>query len=82
MLCSNPGTVGWVDGRPDFDIRPGAHPFLRSKADALAHRQWLLEMKDRFMQQKKKLKALSRPYVKTGQWIRPPAADGPPESTP
>ncbi len=70
MLCSNSGTLAMEDGKPVFQISKGEHEMFLSKADALAHKAWLIGMKDRFAQQKKQLKAITSAYRTEGKWIR------------
>ena len=72
MLCSNSGTMRWKVDDPVFDIHSDAHPMFSSKADAIAHREWLIGMKDRFIQHKKALKEITLPYRKQGEWINCP----------
>ena len=42
-----------------------------SKEEAVKHREWLLGMKSRFIEQKKALKDVTRSYIKQGIWIKP-----------
>ena len=71
MLCSNKGTLLMQTGDPVFDIAKSRHDFFLSKEDAMNHRDWLLDMKSRFIQQKKALKEVTRSYLKQGTWIKP-----------
>ena len=71
MLCSNSGEMHVADGRPTFEMGKSDHEFFSSKEAALAHKQWLLGMRSRFIEQKKALKEITRQYLKEGIWIKP-----------
>lgn len=74
MLCSNQGTVSFANGAPRFDIPRSEHELFLTREDALAHREWLVGMKSRFMEHKDALKKISLDYRKDGQWLRPERA--------
>jgi len=76
MLCSNAGTIRISEGTPVLDTERGDHELFLTREDALAHREWLVGMKSRFLAHKTELKKISLDYRNTGEWIRP-AADGP-----
>ena len=42
-----------------------------SKENALEHKEWLMGMKGRFFEQKSRLKEITLPYLKEGNWIKP-----------
>ena len=71
MLCSNSGTLSMKDGMPVFDVQKGEHELFLTREDALAHREWLIGMKSRFLQHKEELKKISLEYRSEGQWIVP-----------
>lgn len=71
MLCSNDGTVAMGEDGPVFSIEKGDHAMLLSQADAIAHREWLKSMKDRFLAEKNRLKEITLPYREKGEWITP-----------
>lgn len=71
MLCSNSGTLTITSGFPTFTMTKSYHEFFSSKADALKHREWLLGMKSRFVEQKKALKEITAPYRRDDIWIKP-----------
>ncbi len=71
MLCSNSGTMTLSSGTPTFEIARSRHEFFLSKEAAIKHREWLLGMKSRFVQNKKALKEITLPYLKQGTWIKP-----------
>lgn len=71
MLCSNSGTISIQEDVPLFQIDRGLHELFLSKEDAVKHKEWLLGMKSRFIQQKKKLKEISISYLREGEWIKP-----------
>jgi multimeric flavodoxin WrbA len=69
MLCSNQGTVSMESGRTSFDISRSEHELFLSRADVRLHHAWLLEMKDRFRQQRRELLTVSRDYRDEGRWV-------------
>jgi multimeric flavodoxin WrbA len=70
MLCSNSGTFS-IDttGQPRFKILKGAHELLHTKEDVIAHKEWLVGMKDRFLKNKQALKKIVVDYRKDGEWV-------------
>ncbi len=76
MLCSNSGTMQFKNDVPVFDIHKDAHQLFLSKKEAADHRQWLLEMKGRYLAQKDDLKKIAAAYLKQGKWIRPEKKPG------
>lgn len=75
MLCSNAGTITMEGDTPRMEIQRGEHQFFLSKKDALEHRDWLVGMKSRFMEQKGRLKKIVVDYRGDGDWITPPKGD-------
>ena len=71
MLCSNAGIMTLQDGVPVFQINKSDHELFLSKEEAIKHREWLLDMKSRFVRQKKALKEITVSYLKQGSWIKP-----------
>jgi len=71
MLCSNDGTLKFVDGMPTFEIQRSEHGLFETLEDALEHRDWLVGMKSRFLKEKDRLKQISLDYRKDGRWIKP-----------
>jgi multimeric flavodoxin WrbA len=71
MLCSNEGIMTLMDNEPVFEIHKSDHELFLSKEEAVAHRDWLLGMKSRFVRQKKALKKITRSYINQGIWIKP-----------
>jgi multimeric flavodoxin WrbA len=71
MLCSNSGLMTMQDGTPVFEISKSDHELFLSKEEAVKHREWLLGMKSRFVQQKKDLKEITGSYIKQGNWVKP-----------
>jgi len=72
MLCSNAGRIEMKAETPVFHINPSRHELFLSKRDALAHKDWLLQMKDRYLKHKTRLKEIYRPYLIEGSRIEPP----------
>jgi NAD(P)H-dependent FMN reductase len=71
MLCSNSGKMRMAAGQTTFEMEKSDHEFFSSKEAVLEHKQWLLGMKSRFIQQKKALKEITQQYLKQGIWIKP-----------
>ncbi len=71
MLCSNAGIMTLQDNAPAFEINKSDHELFLSKEEAVKHKEWLLGMKSRFVQQKKALKEITKSYIKQGRWIKP-----------
>ncbi len=74
MLCSNAGRLVTEGRDVSVTITSGPHELFLTREDALAHRQWLMDMKARFQAQKKSLQAIVRNYRGEDDWIRPPTA--------
>ena len=75
MLCSNAGTIRFSGDTPVLDTRRGDHELFLTREDAVAHREWLVGMKARFMAHKNELKQISTGYRHTGTWVQPAAPD-------
>ncbi|NNF99744.1 MAG: flavodoxin family protein [Desulfobacteraceae bacterium] len=71
MLCSNTGAFSMEGDKTILTISRGDHELILSKADALAHKKWLMGMKDRFIRDKQKLKDIVIDYRKEGTWVKP-----------
>jgi multimeric flavodoxin WrbA len=71
MLCSNSGSLSIQNGMPAFTIQKSGHELFLTKEGVLKHREWLKSMKERFIEQKKELRAITGPYRKEGKWIKP-----------
>ncbi|MGD2149913.1 MAG: flavodoxin family protein [Desulfobacterales bacterium] len=71
MLCSNTGIMTVQDNAPAFEINKSDHELFLSKEEAVKHREWLLGMKSRFIEQKKALKEITQSYIKQGSWVKP-----------
>ena len=71
MLCSNDGLISVDEGAIRFDITQGEHEMFLTQADARVHKEWLVGMKSRFLQEKKRLKEISVGYRKDGTWLKP-----------
>ena len=80
MLCSNAGTIRMLGDTPVLDTERGDHELFLTCEDALAHREWLVCMKSRFLAHKNELKKISLDYRNTGEWVRPAAPE--PKSDP
>jgi len=71
MLCSNSGSFSTENGKPVFEIVKSYHDLFLNKESVIEHGKWLRNMKNRFLQQKDKLKEISIEYRKEGNWIKP-----------
>jgi len=71
MLCSNEGMMTLQGGTPRFEIKKSEGDLFLSKEEVLAHQEWLLGMKDRFIKNKQQLKEICLSYRKEGEWIKP-----------
>lgn len=75
QLCSNSGTFHMEAFGPVFRIHKSGHELFLSKREALHHKDWLLQMKARYLEQKEKLKEITLAYRKPEEWIRPGAGN-------
>jgi multimeric flavodoxin WrbA len=75
MLCSNPGRMVTEDGAPRFEIEKTGHDLFFADEIALTHQSWLMDMKERFLKNKARLKEISGEYRKDGRWIKPAASE-------
>lgn len=70
MLCSNSGSISTDRDTVKFNIEKDEHQLFLSKPEALEHKQWLLQMKARYLERRDRLKQICRPYLKEGRWIK------------
>ncbi|MDP2646930.1 MAG: flavodoxin family protein [Desulfobacterales bacterium] len=75
MLCSNAGTVSIRGDRLAFDIQPSDREMFTDRQSAAKHRDWLISMKQRYVQQRSMLKQISKPYENQGTWVKPQLPD-------
>ena len=71
LLCGVSGRLSILDGKVDFTVDAGQHALLIDRDEALAHRDWLSGMVDRFKQEKPRLKKITEGYADVGTWILP-----------
>ncbi len=71
MLCSNNGTIAYENGKTVIHIDQSDHDIFLTKKNVMKHKQWLLNMKERFLSNKKQLKEITIAYLKEGEWIKP-----------
>ena len=71
MLCSNYGTLTFEKGVPHFEIATGEHEMFTSLESAVAHREWLKGMKERFLSEKDALKQIVVGYLEDGTKVLP-----------
>ena len=63
LLCSNSGTMTLENETPVFHILPSDHDLFLDRQTALKHRNWLVGMKDRYLEKKPELKAIFARYA-------------------
>jgi multimeric flavodoxin WrbA len=69
MVCSNKGKVTYDNGKPVFHIEKNEPGMFLTKEEAKVHKEWLLGMKDRFIENKKVLKKITIDYLNDGEWV-------------
>ncbi len=69
MLCSGSGPWEWKNESLRFHVQPGEHPLFLSKDDVNRHAEWLRQMKGKFLDRKKELKAVVKEYLGVGTFI-------------
>jgi multimeric flavodoxin WrbA len=70
MLCSSSGHYRATETGLEIDTLPGEHPLFLSYQDVERHAHWLRGMKEKFLERRKELKAVTQQYTQTGTWIR------------
>ena len=75
MLCSSAGRYGWNEDRLRIEASPVEHSLFFSREDVVRHAEWLRGMKEKFLERRKELKAVTQPYTQTGSWVRPEKAE-------
>lgn len=71
MLCSGTGRIEWKDGRFDVAMPPDGHPLFLTLEDVLRHAEWLRGTKNKFLERRRELKAVTREYAGIGSWVPP-----------
>ena len=71
MLCSNDGRIDLQNATTRFEMSPGPHEFFLNREEALRHKEWLVGMKSRFIEQKSRLKEITVGYREDGVWLKP-----------
>jgi multimeric flavodoxin WrbA len=69
LTCHNPGKIKLKNGNPYLEIVTDPHNILGDLESRLAHRSWLMGMKDKFRDKKEILKKASIEYSEEGRWI-------------
>ncbi len=62
LLCSHSGSYRWHNGKLLFDIQKGFHDLFLSLEDTITHKEWLRNMKKRFLEVRKELKSVIQQY--------------------
>jgi len=69
-VCNNKGSISSKNGILNIDILPGKGSFYMSYEKSMAHKEWLVGMKNRFLENKERLKEITSRYKKDGEWIK------------
>jgi hypothetical protein len=69
LTCHACGKVTWQKGMPIMEIAPDPKNLLGDLQARLAHRAWLLSMKEKFLEKKTALKSVCNEYARGGRWI-------------
>lgn len=78
MVCSNAGHFTTdMNGCAVFDIESSGHDLFLTEEDAITHKAWLSDMKERFLAHKDEMKAITQKFKRTGVWIRPSKSASP-----
>jgi multimeric flavodoxin WrbA len=70
MTCSSAGQVLIKKGHLSFAVQADENHFFLSLEGALHHRDWLRDMKKRFLEKKNELKSICMDYRKEGDWLK------------
>jgi NAD(P)H-dependent FMN reductase len=76
MLCSSSGHYECTEEGIQVRTMPGEHPLFLSCEDAKRHARWLRGMKEKFLERRKELKAVTQGYTQTGTWLKSRRTDG------
>jgi NAD(P)H-dependent FMN reductase len=74
MHCSNTGSVELDSDGPHFYIEKDDHSIFLSRADAERHFEWLKNMKQKYIENRKPLREIKSAYLGRWQWIKPAAS--------
>jgi multimeric flavodoxin WrbA len=69
MLCSSSGHYVVTEKGLEVDMLPGEHPLFLSYRDVERHALWLRGMKEKFLERRKELKAVTQRYTQIGTWV-------------
>ena len=69
-VCNNEGIVLLKDGTLKIDIRPGKGSFYMSYEESMAHKDWVMGMKNSFLENKERLKEITFRYKNDGEWLK------------
>jgi multimeric flavodoxin WrbA len=75
LSCHNRGKIKFLNGTPHLEIVPDSHNILGDLESRLAHRSWLMAMKDKFKEKKAILKEVSIGYSNEGRWVHKKGED-------
>lgn len=69
-ICNNKGSISSKNGIFNVDILPGKGSFYMSYEESMAHKEWLVGMKNRFLENRERLKEITSRYKNDGEWIK------------
>ena len=75
MLCSGTGRVDWREGRCWISMSVDEHPLFLGYEEVMRHAEWLRGMKEKFLERRKELRAVTREYTGLGTWVLPEKRD-------
>ena len=52
-----------------IDIEPGQRTFFSTYEEAKEHKEWLKGMKDKFIENKERIKKIAAVYKNDGRWM-------------
>jgi multimeric flavodoxin WrbA len=71
MLCSNNGTFSFVDNKPVLNMTIDGEGIYLNKEQSMNHLEWLRDMKNDYISQRKTLKEVRQKYIGNYHWIKP-----------
>jgi len=69
--CSNTGTIEYESGKLRLKIEKDGHSIFLSRADAEQHLEWLKSMKNKYIENRRKLREIKSAYLGDWHWIKP-----------
>ncbi len=63
IVCKNKGRIVIEDNKLNIYMEQTGEPFYGTKEANIKHKQWLMNMKERFISERKKLKEITKKYL-------------------